>query len=1034
MKPNSNFILPDDGWQQERLRGWIQLLKREMFGNSESLGAVISVSPDQVVPFPQREGLTYRSIHEGERWGETWQSAWLRLEGQVPPSWSGEKVVAELSFNNESTVYGSTGEPAQRLTEYSIYDPWYCVDTYPLFDACRGGEEVELWVQAFAAGINGVARDEDPHPEDHLRDGHHEGTVKKLRLRTVRPQVRALYFEAETLFSLVQVLPEYSVRRARILRSLMNAVSAYRDEVEYAGMARDCLAGELARPASESNLTARAIGHAHIDTGWLWRIEDGIRKCERTFASQLQLLDRYPYYVFGASSAQHYAYVQENCPGLFDGVRRQIADGRWEIQGAMWVESDTMLPSGESLIRQFVYGKRYFKREFGVDVRHAWLPDVFGLTASFPQIMRQAGVDCLVTKKPHWNRKNIFPHTTFRWSGHDGSEVLVHILPQDRDYNGKMQADDLVKAEQGLIEKDRLDQFIYTYGVGDGGGGPTDLMVERAPYLQSLEGVPKVEFGSIEGALDHFRAHQDELELWTGEIYFEGHRGTYTSQADIKRDNRRLERELRQLEILFTTLPADIYPRQEFHDAWQTLLLHQFHDILPGSGIREVYEDSRKSFDQCFAVCERLLEKYEETLEQNADMLTLFNPSEGSIERPIALPKTWSGYELTTTRGEPVPRQDEDSGSFILPTIGAMSFVQVKRGPTRAEKVQESTALILENELVRYVFERDGTIVSILDRRSGVEYLTEGEKGNVFSLYVDRPICWDAWDVDHLYQDELSGEATVVAEPHGWAGPVRQVLRFFLRIGKSTITQTCVLPANSRRLDFETEVDWCERHRMLRVAFHTNIKSTFARYEIQHGFIDRPTHHNTSWEAAKFEAPALRYVSLHDGQRGLALLNNGKYGHKVLHSSIDLNLLRAPTFPDHSADLGRHHFTYALVPFLGEFGDASVVAEAAHLNNPPLVFAGRDGRKPLPFCITGEGVSVEAMKRAEEGNDLILRLAESLGRSVKVDISCLASVSTVCEINVLEEPLEEARKVVERSVSVTLRPFEVKTLRFSAHC
>jgi len=1031
VKPNSNFILPDDGWQQERLRGWIQLLKREMLGGSEVLSAVISTDRDKVVSFVDREALSYASVREGDRWGETWQSAWLRLEGRVPESWKGEKVFAELSFNNESTVYASNGEPAQRLTEYSIYDAWYCVDTYPLFDACEGGENVELWIQTFANGINGVSRDEDPLPDDRSQNGHHEGVVKKLRLRTVRPEVRALYFEAETLFSLVQVLPEYSVRRARILRSLMNAVSAYRDDVEYAGAARGCLVRELSRPASGSSLKARAIGHAHIDTGWLWRIEDGARKCERTFASQLQLIERYPHYVFGASSAQHYAFIQQTCPEMFKGITRQIADRRWEIQGAMWVESDTMLPSGESLIRQFVYGKRYFKREFGIDVRHAWLPDVFGLTASFPQIMRQAGVDCLVTKKPHWNRKNLFPHTTFCWAGQDGSEVLVHILPQDRDYNGKMQADDLVRAEQGLVEKDRLDEFLYTYGVGDGGGGPTDLMVERAPYLQNLEGVPNVEFGSIEGALDHFREHKADLELWTGEIYFEGHRGTYTSQADIKRDNRRLERELRQIELLYTTLPAELYPRQELHEMWKALLLHQFHDILPGSGIREVYEDSRKSFDQCFATSLRLIQAYVERLEPSIDRLIVFNPSESAVLRPMPVPEAWRGYDLETDRGQPVPRQDEPEGTYICPSLGPLGFIRLKRGAACPSGVRESSALVLENDFVRYVFERDGSIVSILDRQSGLEYLSEGEKGNVFSLYVDRPICWDAWDVDHLYQDELSDRPVAVAEPSGWAGPVRQVLRFSLKVGKSTITQTCVLAAHSRRLDFDTEVDWRERHRMLRVAFHTNIKSGFARYDIQHGFIDRPTHHNTSWEAAKFEAPALRYVSLHDGQRGLALLNNGKYGHKVLHSTIDLNLLRAPTFPDHSADQGMHHFTYAIVPFSGAFAESPVLAEASSLNNPPLVFPGRGEGKQLPFAITGDGVSVEAMKRAEEGNDLVLRIAECLGKPTNVEITCVAAAQMVQEVNVLEEPLGESRAVVGGLVPLTLRPFEVKTLRFS---
>lgn len=1015
--PHREWLLSDEDWCFHRIGQWQRLLRANIYADSIPLD--VEFAPcGEPLDFDARLNASYRRITEGECWGKAWDYGWFRLLGKVPDSWAGRKTDARINLGGEAGVLNSQGKITKRLTPGSVFDVWYEVDDVELLEECQGGEAIRLCVQAWASRLDGIVRPEDPLRHDTDKNGRHDATVNMARLCVVRPEVKALFHDVEILAGVAKLSPPHSVRRARAIKALMDAVFAWQDDPAFSDQARRILAPELAKPASASSLEMVATGHAHIDTGWLWRVRDSIGKCARTFATQANLIEKYPGYIFGASSARHYAFIKAHHPGLHRRIQRLVAEKRWEIQGAMWVEPDTNLPSGESLIRQLLYGMKFVREEFGVDCRIAWLPDVFGLSAALPQILAGAGVRYLLTKKPHWSRTNAYPDTAFRWAGHNGSEILVHVLPQVRDYNGQMRVEDVVLAEKGFAEKDRLDCFLYTFGVGDGGGGPSEPMLERAARMKSLEGAPRVRFGTALEVFEHFDQRRNLLKEHRGEISVEGHRGTYTTQGRLKAENRRIEVLLGQIEHLFCHLPEADYPHEKIRTMWETLLLHQFHDILPGSSIREVCEDTLQANAQVFSGIEQLRETFAATLPEAPGRLSLFN----------GLGTEWIGCLQTTgeaySDAGPCPAQTEPDGATVsLVTVPPLGFASFDQGPT-APFTNPLTEPVLENSMLRCRFDNNGNLVSVFDRQLSRELLPPGGSGNRISLYVDRPIEWDAWDIDHFYQQECLAVATSSTPWRGWSGAARSVIEFSLEVGGSTITQRCILETGSRRIDFETVVDWRERHRMLRVGFDADVRDAAGRCEIQHGFVERPSHQNTSYEKAKFEVPCHRYACLLDRDGGAAVLNDSKYGVRLQGTLIELALLRSATFPDHAADEGEHRFTYSYLPFVGNFSESGVLSAAARLNARPMAFADRDACRLRPLLgMSGQGITVEAVKRPESAKGLIIRLVESLGQSSACSIEVTQPFTKVTATDLLEQALEEPI-----STTVSFHPFQLRTL------
>ncbi len=788
------------------------------------------------------------------------------------------------------------------------------------------------------------------------------------------------------------------------------------------------LAPELALPAEASALTVTAVGHAHIDTAWLWPVRETIRKCARTFASQLRLIERYPDYVFGASQAQHYAFVKEHDPALYRRIRKAVKEGRWECQGGMWVEADANLIGGESMVRQFVFGKQFFMDEFGVDVRHLWLPDVFGYSAAMPQIMKRAGCEAFVTQKLSWSRTNRFPHNTFRWRGIDGTEVLTHFPPENN-YNSPLRPEALQQGVANFQERGYLEGFLSLFGVGDGGGGPNEEHLECGLRQANLEGAPRVRFGAAQGYLDRLAAHRDALPVWNGELYLELHRGTLTTQARAKRGNRKLENRLRQVEYLWSCLPLRRYPKAELDALWKKLLLHQFHDILPGSSITEVYEDTARDHNEALAACDRLQEKAGIAgLAEDADCVTLVNCLSHVYRRPVELPAGWKG--AVNEAGEAVPVQDEEGVAVAAVEIPPQGSVTLRRQAEGATVARAGRGWVLENGLIRYTFGRDGTIGGIFDKEAGREVLAAGERGHRLSLYEDRPNNWDAWDIDSFYEHQLLEHARPVRAVRLPGGPVRRRLRFELAIGHSSLVQTVTLAEGSRRLDIETAVEWREKHRMLRASFPVAVRADAFSSDIQYGCIQRPTHRNTSWDAARFEVAAQRYVDLSDRDYGVALLNDGKYGHKVHENVIDLNLLRSPTYPDPDADQGRQVFAYSLLPHIGPLVGSAVLAEAAGLNVPVLVFEGRRGAFEPPCRVSGQGVSLEVIKRAEKETAAVIRLVETDGRHSTCRVAPTVPRTALRETNLLEWTEEgDFEPGADGAISLTLAPYAIRTFK-----
>ncbi|MBN1270807.1 MAG: alpha-mannosidase [Candidatus Aminicenantes bacterium] len=1015
---------------ERRARNFLARL-RSMFYPEEILLAAEFCVYDPMVPFVRRDVGEFQPVTVGETWGKNWDRAWFFLQGRVPQEWKGREVCVRINLGGEGLVYDETGTPLQGLSVHTLWpNTDFRRDRFEITSNAQGGEAVSLWVEASAGQLFGLQINRDKGWKIPREFGSYTAVITDLVLAVFRRDIWHLYLDVLVLENLMRGLPGKSVRRARILHVLNKAIDVFRGDPGNVGMCRKILNQELDKKASASDLATTAVGHAHLDTAWLWPLSETVRKCGRTFASQVGLLERYSRYVFGASQAQHYAFVKKYYPSLYAKVKDLVAQGRWEVQGGMWVEADCNLISGESLVRQILHGKLFFLEEFGIDVDNLWLPDVFGYSAAFPQILRKSGINTFVTQKLSWNQFNRFPHHTFRWRGLDGSEVVTHFPPEDN-YNSELQPEKLRGAAENFQEKAFLDEFLTLFGIGDGGGGPTAEMIEAGQRQENLEGCPRVSFGPAAAFLKKLEKQSGYLAVWAGELYFELHRGTYTSQAFNKKMNRRLELKLRELEILWSCLPLEHYPSQNLDDLWKTLLLNQFHDIIPGSSITPVYEECRRFYASMEQEVERLFQEAGEMLfVSDRDLVCLFNSLSVPFDRPLVLPESWAENEVLDESGHPVFQQVEAGKRVVLVEISALAARTLRRGERFPPVDQDLTGkpFVLENDLIRYAFSEKGTLSQILDKKNGREVLAGKREGNVLCLYEDRPVDWDAWDVDFYYEDALCGKAELMSWHWIADGPVRKGIRTEFRIGNSVIRQNIFLTAGNKRLDFETEVDWKENHKLLRVHFDLDIFTDAASFEIQFGRVFRPTHRNTSWDEARFEVVAHRYADLSSGEYGAALINNGKYGYRALGGDLSLSLLRAPTFPDPKADRGKHTFTYSFLPHTGRLEDSDVLKEAALLNQSAALFDGRDG-KSFRFPVHVEGGAVlDTVKKAEREEALIFRLYEPLGKETVVRMKLDGESFRMFEADLMEHNLREL-EAGEGEVNVTFHPFEIKTLK-----
>jgi alpha-mannosidase len=944
----------------------------------------------------EAQRATFAPFEVGQAWGAPWDTTWFRLRGTVPPEWAGAEVAAlvhlggkrMVGFSAEGLIWDPTGKPVQGLHHRHR--------EHVLSRGARGGEQIELYVEAAA----------NPIPQWHMAEGSdlgpdYRGTplyrLEQAEFAVIDRQVAALHLDMRLVAQLAEQLQSPEAGGA------LQAAAQRIDPADVAGSAaaaRAVLAPVLAA-ASESEHVVTATGHAHIDTAWLWPIRETRRKCARTFANQLRLLDLYPEHRFVCSQAVQYQWLKEDYPDLYAQIVARVADGRWEPVGGMWVEPDSNLPSGESLVRQVVHGKRFFADEFGLETHQLWIPDVFGYSAALPQIAVSAGITALVTQKLSWNDTNVFPHSTFWWEGHDGSRLLAHFPPANT-YNGDFSVAELLNSQRNFKEHGHSNRSLYPYGYGDGGGGPTAQMLEFARRLANLKGLPRVEIGSVASFLHE--ARQDPgLATWVGELYLEAHRGTLTTHAEVKLANRRGEEALRAAEMW--SVAAGLDRRADLDAAWKRLLVQQFHDILPGSSIRWVYEDCAREHAAVLDAAADVSAESHALLAGHGEGLVAFNAS------------SWDRAEVAELPG----------GRLAVVAAPGCGWAAVAEGTTGDWPPVEVGDGWMANDRLEIRWDESGLLTSIRDVQLDREVVAEGARANLFQLHEDHPRAFDAWDVDRNYLDLVEDldavDSIEIVERH----PLRAGLRLIRRFGHSTITQTMRLPAGSRRLEFYTEVDWHERHRFLKVAFPVAVRSPRATYEIQHGHIERPTVSNTSWDEARFEVCAHRWADLSEAGYGVALLNNCKYGYDIRGHVMRLSLLRAPSFPDPAADQGRHHFAYALLPHAGPFQE-SVIA-AAESFNLPLSFVAGSGRGQV-VSVDRPGVSVEAVKWADRGEGIVVRLCEVWGGRGPVRVTLQAPFSWVTRVDLLERELAPV-PLDGGAALLHLRPFELVTLRFA---
>ncbi|MGY2743635.1 alpha-mannosidase [Arthrobacter sp. UYCu723] len=970
--------------------------------------------PGEPVPVMEALRQDFAPQEHGAPWGRPWSTTWLRLQGDVPTSWgtradTAVEIVVDLGFSGglpgfqcEGIAWRPDGTIIKAISPRNQYIPLKLLGS---------GMSVDFYVEAAANPDLSQGWTFAPTPYgDKATSGNEPGyRLGRIVIAELNQAVWELQQDIWTLSGLMHELPLELPRRHEILRALERMLDVMDpDDVPGTAVAgRAALAGVLARPAYASAHQLLATGHAHIDSAWLWPIRETIRKCARTFSNVVALMDENPEFVFCCSSAQQLDWIKEYYPELFGRIREKVKSGQFVPVGGMWVESDTNMPGGEAMARQFLEGKSFFLDEFGVECREAWLPDTFGYSAAMPQIVKAAGSKWFLTQKISWNQVNRMPHHTFSWEGIDGTRLFTHFPPVDS-YSSELSGRELAHAERNYRDHGRGTVSLVPFGYGDGGGGPTREMLAAARRTADLEGSPKVLIGSAASFFTRAQAEYEPLPVWVGEMYLELHRGTYTSQANTKLGNRRSEHLLREAELWCATAAVRAgysYPAAELKRLWRLVLLQQFHDILPGSSIAWVHQDAERNYAAVGKALEAIITDAARVLLGTGDRDFLLNAA-------------------------PHERQG----------VPALAVAEPVRAEQPVSVTEAKGGYILDNGIIRAVVNADGLLASLMDYASGREAIAPGQFGNLLELHRDTPNEWDAWDIDAFYRRNVvalteARSVTLERDPRGESPDAVVVVERLAR--SSAVTQRISLEAGSDSLSIATAVDWQESEKLLKLGFALDVRADRSASETQFGHVFRPTHVNTSWEAAKFEICAHRWIHVAEPGYGVAVSNASSYGHDVTRTirddggtttTVRLSLLRAPRFPDPGADRGQHELNVTIRPGASI---ADAVEEGYRTNLAPRIVKGAHGVEPL-FTVFNQGLVIEAVKLAEDGSgDVIVRLYESLGERSTGMVTANFDVASVHTVDLLERPVAAPGVTPGRdSAELVLRPFQLVTLRF----
>jgi alpha-mannosidase len=970
---------------QSQVKLVISQVKKAIYTIVGELSMMAWVTPEPVSFHARMTGVK-KVLQIGERWGKLWDCAWFHFRGEIPSSATGKKVVLLIDVGGEAYLVDRQGRPVQGLTnansefDRTLGTPGKQVVFFT--DQAKGGELIDLWADAGTNDLFGKYRD--------------NGTVQAAYIAICDDLMKALYYDLEYLFELMSNLPEDSARHDSILFTLYQAALILnRLAPEEVSLARMALAPEMAKKAAGPSLTISALGHSHMDLAWLWPLRETVRKGARTFSTALMMMEHYPDYIFGASQPQLYQWVKSFYPLLFEKIKPRVREGRWETLGAMWVEADTNLPGGESLVRQILYGKRFFQQEFNQEPKILWLPDSFGFNAALPQILKKSGVSYFLTTKLSWNQFNQYPHHTFMWKGIDGSSVLAHMPPEGT-YNSSAAPRAIVKTEANYLDKGISDSCLVVFGIGDGGGGPGEEHLEMLKREKNSAGLSPVRQETAGEFFRKLASKSSVYRFWQGELYLERHQGTYTTQARNKRYNRKIELLLRDLEFyasLAMVLGGTVYPAVDIEAIWKEVLLYQFHDIMAGSAITRVYQESSA--------------RYEHLLERTSDLkeraLQSFTPviHTGRATNPALI------WNSTSWKREEWLKINHN---WYLVQVPAMGYTVIDLDyPAKLPTLVVADTTRLENDKLLVTLAADGSLAMVFDKENQRQILETA--GNRLAVFIDEG---DAWDIPMGYADGTPEYFRLSKVVHIVDGPKASIKQAFT-YGNSVLEQEILLIHGSRRIDFITKLDWREHQKMLRTSFPVNVQNTEATCEIQFGNIRRPTHRNTTWDMAKFEICAHKWIDLSDAGYGVALLNDCKYGHKVYQNILDINLLRSPVYPDPKADLGYHEFTYALYPHRGNYIDGKVVQTGYELNIPLLVvplspIAGGELPENSSFLSVAPGnIIIETVKKAEDSQGIIIRLYECDGCDTMAKLDIHFPFRSAELVNLMEEPWDQAK-------------------------
>ncbi len=980
----------------------------------------------------------WKPIRVGDTWGGKDMSAYFKCHGCIPERFKGKPVVLKVYFSGDGLLRVN-GQA------YHGLDPFR--DTVFMTDSARGDEEYDFEVESYIAWHFG------------------EGIVKNFEVScwaVFDKEMNDAYWDIKTLFN-IMMTDTLEADLVDFLRKQLDEATRFVDQRCTDAAAAKEMALRSQRMLRENvyqcdkfrkNGLVHLTGNSHLDLVYLWTHSEFIRKIGRTHATTLRLMEQYPDYIFTQSQPHMYDQMKQHYPELFQQVKSRVKEGRWEAVGAFWVEPDCNLISGESMVRQMLYGIRFYQKEFGVTPKTAWIPDVFGNTWTMPQILVKCGLKYFVTHKMSvWNDTNKWTKNVFWWESPDGSRIFSHVPTTH--FIGTAEPDHVKEHWDAFSDKAEIGETLYCYGWGDGGGGPDIEMLEYCKRYESLPGIVPCRNSTVEGALESMlqKALNAQIPVIDDELYLEEHRGVYTTKGRLKKLNRTCEHLYRKAEMFscFAKIP---YPRKDLDTGWKEVLTNQFHDSLPGTHVTRAYLDILDSYDKAVSIGQTTLNNALADIASRIDTtgpgqaVVLFNALPYTRKSCVSIPCDQKEVHVLDPSGNEIVSQlttDFETGQHVLifeadglPSVGYAVFRIVGgRGkgacPDSSTVRSENDHFVMENNHLRAVINGNGEIVSLIVKETGAEVIDEENRANVFHLYEDIPGTFDAWDIEEHYTShefEMGKAQVEIIEQ----GPVQSALLITRTFQKSTMKQRIVLGADARRLDFQTWIDWKEQHKLLKVRFHTTIRSRLATYDIAYGNMTRPTTRNNSFESAKFEVPGHEWMDLSQTDRGVSLLTDSKYGYEAHGQMISLSLLKGPKYPDPQSDQEEHTFTYSLYPHVGDWKAADTMGQAIELNDPiePHLVDSHIGSEPTSrsfMIMQAQGVALEAVKKAEDSEAIVIRLVERHGGEEIVKIAIDHEINTIEECDLLETDQRPLSLEQDYSISLNINPYEIKTLK-----